>query len=96
MSVSSSRISSDKSGKKSQSQPPSSKSVRRDYSQVTPDSPNSPISTTSLRVMLQEAILPVTQELDAIKQSINDNSKKLDQIGLLSKHCANLESENGI
>ena len=81
MSVSSSRNLSDRSGKKNSTQPPNSKSLRRDHSQVTPDSPDSPVSPSSLRVLLKEAISPVTQELDGIKRSIDANSKKLDAIG---------------
>ena len=94
MSVNSSRNSSDRTGKKSSSQPPNSKSLRRDHSQVTPESPDSPVSSTSLRVLLQEAISPVTQELDGIKRSIKANSRKLDAIAQLTTRCTELETEN--
>lgn len=80
--------------KKDSSQPSSAKALRRDYSQVDPTSPESPISCHSLRIMLQESLEPVTQELTVIKKGIKANADKLDSIESLTKRCKALETEN--
>ena len=94
MSVSNNKAVVNKGTRKGSSQPPSSKALRRDFSLVSPASPDLPISATSLRTMLHEALEPLSQELDGVRRSIQDNSTKLGDIKPLSKKCADLEAEN--
>ena len=45
-------------------------------------------------MMFQELMVPVNQELDAMRTSLQANSTKLDDIKLLTERCVYLETEN--
>ena len=94
MSTSSNKSAVGRGGIKNTSQPPSSKALRRDFSLVSPASPDSPMSALNFRTMLQEALDPISNELQAVQRSIKANSTKLDDIKSLSNKCKSLETEN--
>ena len=59
------------------STPNISKSLKRDFDLVSPDSPEGYIISAELRKILKESLQPITDELADVKASLNYTSEKL-------------------
>ena len=79
---------------RSSSQPNVSKALKRDFNLVSPTSPENQITLSNFRSLLQEAIGPVTADLNQMKVSLQFASNKLNEIKALSKKVVSLEKEN--
>ena len=75
------------------STPNISKSLKRDFDLVSPDSPEGYIISAELRKILKESLQSITDELADVKASLNYTSEKLDEIMALKKKIKNLEGK---
>ena len=67
------------------STPGASKSLKRDFELVSPESPEGYITSASMRNMLKEHLQPISKELTELKKSVNSNAEKIDEIMNLKK-----------
>ena len=74
--------------------PDSSKVMKRDYSLVSPTSPESTVTLTNIKMLLQEALEPVTEDLNQLKKSVKFATDQLKTVTLLGKKVAELQKNN--
>ena len=70
--------------------PDSSKVMKRDYSLVPTTSPESTVTLTNIKMLLQEELEPVTEDLNQLKKSVEFATDQLKTVALLGERVAEL------
>ena len=73
---------------------PDSKALKRDHNQVSPNSPESAITLTSIKTLLKEALAPITDDLNELKKSVDFTSDQLKIVTSLEERVADLQINN--
>ena len=72
----------------------SSKVMKRDYSLVSPTSPESTVTLTNIKMLLQEALEPITEDLNQLKKSVEFATDQLKTVTLLGERVTELQKNN--
>ena len=75
---------------------PDAKLKKREYSFVSPTSPEGPVSLASIRLLLKEALEPINIELGQLHQTLESASEQLKEVASLPGRIKELESENAV
>ena len=74
--------------------PDSSKVMKGDYILVSPTAPESTVTLSNIKMLLQEALEPITQDLNQLKKSVEFATDQLKTETLLGKRVAELQKNN--
>ena len=74
----------------------SSKMFKRDHSMVSPTSPKGPVTLASIRILFKEELVPVNSELEHLRNSVEFNSKQMEDMMVLNKKVDVLQKDNTV
>ena len=69
----------------------SSKILKRDYTLISPSSPEGTVSLANIRSLFKEELVPINNEFDHLQKSVEFTSEQMKDLVLLNEKIVKLE-----